>query len=407
VKKLLITTTMLTALANPANALFQADQFYKSADGWAVGYQANIGPRGICMAQAYYPKSGTKLWISSTLEATEQRDGWYLSLYNPEWKLKDGAEYWYNIKSSKQSIVWKVGFSAIKHKSDGKLFLISHISVDLANALAFDGKGSFTVYPLGSNKPIVSFQIDRSAVAIRDVVACRNDMIAKLGPPSTTTTTTATPPSAPPKGDGKSFGTGFYVSENRVLTNWHVVAGCSKYITIKYPGYASSKAWLKATDKTNDLALLETERPGLGVASFEYNVRLGAAVYAFGFPLAEVLSQSGNFVPGSVSSLKGVAEDSRFLQMSVPVQVGNSGGPLLNASGGVIGIIQSKLDAVKTVSLTGDIPQNVNFAIKSMIAMNFLQSSGVSPMIAAPTAAWDPADIAEGAQKFTVQVTCE
>jgi serine protease Do len=288
----------------------------------------------------------------------------------------------------------------MKH-SDGKLFLISHISVDFANALAFDGKGSFTIYPPGSNKPLVGYQIDRSAVAIRDVVQCRNEMLAKL--PSQTTTTTP----SEPKSGGKSFGTGFYVSENRVLTNWHVVEGCSKYITIRYPGYASSKAWLKATDKTNDLALLETERPGLGVASFEYNVRLGAAVYAFGFPLAEVLSQSGNFVPGSVSSLKGVAEDSRFLQMSVPVQVGNSGGPLLNASAGVIGIIQSKLDAVKTVSLTGDIPQNVNFAIKSMIAMNFLQSSGVSPMIAAPTAAWDPSDIAEGAQKFTVQVTCE
>jgi serine protease Do len=405
VKKLLITTTMLTALVNPANALFHADQWNQSGGFWAVGYQANIGPKGICMAQAYYPKSETKLWISSTLEATEQRDGWYLSLYNPEWKLKDGGEYWYHIKTSKQSTAWKVGFSAMKHQSDGKLFLISHISVDLANALAFDGKGSFTIYPVGSNKPPVGYQIDRSAVAIRDVVHCRNDVLAKLGPSSSQTTTT-TPPSAP-KSDGKSFGTGFYVSENRVLTNWHVVEGCSKYITIRYPGYASSKAWLNATDKTNDLALLETERPGLGVASFEYNVRLGAAVYAFGFPLAEVLSQSGNFVPGSVSSLKGMTDDSRFLQMSVPVQVGNSGGPLLNASGGVVGIIQSKLDAIKTASLTGDLPQNVNFAIKSMIALNFLQSSGVTPMIAAPAAAWDPSDIAEGAQNFTVQVTCE
>jgi S1-C subfamily serine protease len=112
-------------------------------------------------------------------------------------------------------------------------------------------------------------------------------------------------------------------------------------------------------------------------------------------------------VPGSVSSLKGMTDDSRSLQMSVPVQVGNSGGPLLNASGGVVGIIQSKLDAIKTASLTGDLPQNVNFAIKSMIALNFLQSSGVTPMIAAPAAAWDPSDIAEGAQNFTVQVTCE
>jgi hypothetical protein len=56
VKKLLITTTMLTALVNPANALFQADQWNQSGGFWAVGYQANIGPRGICMAQVYYPK---------------------------------------------------------------------------------------------------------------------------------------------------------------------------------------------------------------------------------------------------------------------------------------------------------------------------------------------------------------
>jgi serine protease Do len=399
VKKLLITTTMLTALANPAQALFRADAYSASGGYWNVGYQANIGPKGICMAQIYYPKTQTTVWLSSTLEASAQRDSWYLSLHNPAWKLEDRATYRYRIATSKQSGGWDVEFGAMKHK-DGKVFLISHVNVDFVNALAFDGKGSFTIYSFKDGKQIVGYQVDKSAVAIRDVIQCRNEMMAKLE------TTPTTPPSEP-KSVGKSFGTGFYVSENRVLTNWHVVEGCNKYITIRYPGYASSKAWLKATDKTNDLALLETERPGLGVASFEYNVRLGAAVYAFGFPLAEVLSQSGNFVPGSVSSLKGVAEDSRFLQMSVPVQVGNSGGPLVNASGGVVGIIQSKLDAVKTVSLTGDLPQNVNFAIKSMIALNFLQSYGVSPLMATPTAAWDPSDIAEGAQKFTVQVTCE
>jgi serine protease Do len=403
VKKLLVTTTMLTALVSPVNALPGADQWSKSGGYWVVGYNSVIGA-GVCVAQAYYPKSETKIWFASALEAAETKDSWHFSLYNPRWKLQDGATYAYRIMSSKGSTVWEVRFLAMKH-DDGKVFLNSKITKDFANALAFDGKGSFTIYPMDSNKSLAGFNIDHSAVAIRDVVHCRNDMLSQRQ------TTTATAPSQPspskPKDSEKSFGTGFYVSDKMVLTNWHVIDGCSKYINIKYPGYAPSKAWLKGSDKANDLAVLEVERSGLGVASFEHTARLGSTVYSFGFPLIEILSQSGNFVTGSISSLKGTGEDSRFLQTSAPVQSGNSGGPLLNASGAVIGVVQSKLNAIKTAVVTGDVPQNVNFAIKSMITVNFLQSSGVAPIMATPAAIWDPADIADAAQKYTVQVSCE
>jgi S1-C subfamily serine protease len=99
-------------------------------------------------------------------------------------------------------------------------------------------------------------------------------------------------------------------------------------------------------------------------------------------------------------------DDTRFAQISAPVQPGNSGGPLLDKYGNVVGVIVAKLNALNVAAATKDIPQNVNFAIKSGIATNFLDSSGVSPSGAVSTRELAPEAIADLAKIFTVQILC-
>ena len=116
---------------------------------------------------------------------------------------------------------------------------------------------------------------------------------------------------------------------------------------------------------------------------------------------------SGNIVQGNVSSLAGLGDDARFFQITAPVQPGNSGGPLLDMSGSVSGIVNSKLDGMKVAAASGDIPQNVNFAIKVNVATNFLDAHSVSYSTAAVGTAVDLATVADRARPFTALIVCQ
>jgi hypothetical protein len=147
----------------------------------------------------------------------------------------------------------------------------------------------------------------------------------------------------------------------------------------------------------------------LSVASFRFSARLGEAVAAYGFPYSDLLSSSGNFTLGSVTSLSGFKNDSRFIQIQAPVQPGNSGGPLLDMSGSVIGVVAERLDAIVMMQAGGGVPQNVNFAIQAPIVVNFLSSKGITPKLDSPNArpVLPSSDVADLAKDFTVQVYCE
>ena len=81
-------------------------------------------------------------------------------------------------------------------------------------------------------------------------------------------------------------------------------------------------------------------------------------------------------------------------------------GPLLDLSGNVVGIVESKLSALKVAMITGDIPQNVNFAIKRRIIEGFLNANDVNYATSRPMKRLDPAEVGEIAKKFTVKVEC-
>jgi len=137
--------------------------------------------------------------------------------------------------------------------------------------------------------------------------------------------------------------------------------------------------------------------------------QVGEAVAAYGFPYAGLLSSSGNFTTGTLASLSGMNDDSRFIQTSAPVQPGNSGGPLLDMSGSVVGVVVGQLNAVKMMKFADSIPQNINFAIQAPIVVNFLSAKGHSPKSDSSAAHNDlqPSAVAEIAQKIAVQVYCD
>jgi S1-C subfamily serine protease len=135
-------------------------------------------------------------------------------------------------------------------------------------------------------------------------------------------------------------------------------------------------------------------------------VRLADNVVVAGFPLSGLLSSGLNVTTGAVSALAGPGDDRRLIQITAPVQPGNSGGPLLDASGNVVGVVVSKLDAVAVASVTGDIPQNVNFAISLGTLQAFLDANSIDYQTRASSAPKSNADVAEVARAATVQIEC-
>ena len=185
----------------------------------------------------------------------------------------------------------------------------------------------------------------------------------------------------------ESTGTGFIAAPGRIVTNNHVVAECGRMVARNAAGIRVT-ARILATDRERDLALLSVPNdfgPPLTFRSGP-DVRRGETVVTYGFPLSGLLSSGPTLTSGDVSALAGLRNNPTNFQISAPVQPGNSGGPLLDSQGYVIGVVVSKLNAARIAQMTGgDIPQNVNFAVKGTEALAFLRENGVQPRTAPST----------------------
>jgi S1-C subfamily serine protease len=212
----------------------------------------------------------------------------------------------------------------------------------------------------------------------------------------------------PDGGRARSSGTGFAVGPGRIMTNHHVVEGCTE-MRVRTSNGVEFQASVQAMDQRRDLALLVARGDVGPPLRFRASpgIRRGEPVVTYGFPLAGLLSSGPTLTTGDVSALSGLRDNQQQFQISAPVQPGNSGGPLLDLAGNVVGVVTSKLNAQRVAQSTGDIPQNVNFAIKGTEALDFLRRNGVNPIVADSSATLrNAAEVGEVAHASTLFLRC-
>ena len=204
-----------------------------------------------------------------------------------------------------------------------------------------------------------------------------------------------------------SSGTGFFISKDgHLVTNHHVIENCRKIDLVV--GGAVHNATVLRSDPTNDLALLKASFEPSRFARIRAGkgIRVGEGIVAVGFPLGEMLGSGVKATTGNVSALTGLSNDITKMQITAPIQPGNSGGPLMDLSGNVVGVVSSKLDEVAAVRVVGSISQNVNFAIKSSTLELFLETNNFDYQTSVSSGRRETADIVEAAREYTVQVRC-
>jgi S1-C subfamily serine protease len=215
------------------------------------------------------------------------------------------------------------------------------------------------------------------------------------------------PPRKPLPDDNASSGTGFYIGPDIIITNQHVAGDCTT-IRIRKHGADLGGARVLALSRSDDLAALRAEVPSKSYLKLRVGapIKPAEAVLVFGYPLAGALSSTGNTTLGNVTALTGLGDDSRFLQISAAVQPGNSGGAAVDDSGRVMGVVVSKLNALAVARITGDVPQNVNFAIKVSTLVSFLEAHNVAYEPDAATHELSNTQRAERAEASSMQLEC-
>jgi len=174
-------------------------------------------------------------------------------------------------------------------------------------------------------------------------------------------------------GAARTSGTGFFITQDGYLiTNHHVVEEGTNFTVRTKLGAFPAK--VIKTDKSNDLALLKVTGSFAAIpVALNEVVRLGESVFTIGFPNPDMQGLEPKLTRGDISSLAGMQDDPRYFQISVPVQPGNSGGPLVNARGQVVGVVTMRLGDMRALRVSGALPQNVNYAVKSSLLPAFLE----------------------------------
>ncbi|MEJ2363694.1 MAG: serine protease [Deltaproteobacteria bacterium] len=166
--------------------------------------------------------------------------------------------------------------------------------------------------------------------------------------------------------EGASVGTGWPTADGYVVTSNHVVAGCQNVVVISTLG-EELPARLALGDQVKDIAILEVSDagklpPALPLA--KKKARLGTAVFTIGFPRVDYMGRSPKLFTGVISSVNGLHDDPASYHTTIPVQPGNSGGPLLNMNGEVVGLVTSMLGLRDKEDGDIRILQNASCALK-------------------------------------------
>jgi S1-C subfamily serine protease len=175
-------------------------------------------------------------------------------------------------------------------------------------------------------------------------------------------------PSVRPSGEIEwaSAGTGFAIAPTRVATANHVVRDMS-VVQVRFGSGEWTEAKVEKSSLSTDVAVLSLKVPvpKFLKLSVKADPLQGDKVFTMGFPVVDVLGQEPKYTDGVISSLSGLGNDDCLMQITVPVQPGNSGGPLMRDDGTVVGMVTSTAAVIKFFARTGTLPQSVNWAIKS------------------------------------------
>ena len=204
-----------------------------------------------------------------------------------------------------------------------------------------------------------------------------------------------------------SSGTGFFVNgEGDIATAKHVVEECPAisvvYKDVEFP------VSVRFSDDEWDLAIVHADLKPVSFAELApaEDLKTGKDVIAFGFPLQGLLAPTPSLTTGILSNDQVIKGKNDVLQITTPIQPGNSGGPLLGNNGATYGVIVSTLNALKLAIETGALPQNVNFAISSVRLSLFLSAKSVPWTAAEARSELTAVEIAEQAKEYTVIVLC-
>ncbi len=252
----------------------------------------------------------------------------------------------------------------IVNAGDNIKFLINEELVKEIGRIYYDGSLCGVSLYNPSYEPIV---IDAAQLAVYEVVDPRSLSVEYLPEEDSDPTPNA----------WKGNGTGFFVNpQGYIATNYHVVEGVSA-IQVNFTRNGKSESYpakVVATDPQNDLAILQIDDAAFhAVQELPYGllsrtIDTGSEVFALGYPMADVMGTEVKFTDGKISSKSGIQGDVRVYQISVPIQPGNSGGPLFNMEGDVVGITSSGLNRDYFKS------ENVNYAIKAAYLKSLIEA---------------------------------
>lgn len=193
-------------------------------------------------------------------------------------------------------------------------------------------------------------------------------------------------PLAPQVQSTVSTGTGFYISpQGHMITAYHVVRE-REFVWVRH-GTPSKllRASVLLRDAKQDLALLKVDVESTALSFAKWSeVPAGLEAYVLGFPLPNLQGRALKITQGLVNGDAALQRGRRLFSLSAEVQTGNSGGPVLSPEGLVLGMVQSKLDAMKVMERTKDLPQNVNFAVSADGVVGFAEQAGLQPRVVSP-----------------------
>ena len=203
-----------------------------------------------------------------------------------------------------------------------------------------------------------------------------------------------------------SSGTGFFISsEGHIVSNNHVIDACHT-VNINYLGDIKP-AKVISRDRANDLALLQADIDPKDIFVISNDdAMLLEEIYVAGYPFGKSVSSSIKVTKGVVSSLSGLGDNFSNIQIDAALQPGNSGGPIINNEGNVIGVAVAKLDFKQAIKTYGAIPENINFGVKSSVLHSFTKSNNIKINKSNKEKILNKKELAEKIQNATVYLDC-